>query len=132
MKINITREGNRMVFSVEGITLSQKEPKTSMMIGKKVGVVFVATNQGIQADIISNGALTKQEIFRNGAGVEGWIVTAKKLEQDIKDVMEELTDGPMPGVNLDLVPGEEIEMVGFNPLQSNVKKIVLPNGRKLA
>ena len=132
MKINVAREGNRMVFTVEGVTLSQKEPKTSLMIGKKVGVVFVATNQGIQADVISNGALTKQEILRNGAGVEGWIISANKLEKDIQDVMEELTDGPMPGVNLDLLPNEEVEVVGFNPLQSNVKKIVLPGGRRLA
>lgn len=102
MKIDIVRTEERMSLSVDGNQISMQQPQLMFSVGPQVMVMFQITSVGIAAGVACNGMPTKEQIFRGGAGVEGWILTAKQLEKDINDVFAELEKGPLPGCSLEL------------------------------
>ena len=111
MKIDVARTENVMTFTVEGHTLSPREPQAMIGIAKKLFILFSGSQIGVTADVLCNGAITRQQIFRAGAGIEGWVHTSKALEKDIQDVLNELEAGNLPGVSLNLLPNEEVQFV---------------------
>ena len=131
MKIEITKTNNLMSFTVEGHRLSAKEPEVMLGVAKKILVLFSAGQVGVTADVLCNGTITRQQIFRAGGGVEGWITTSKALEKDIQDVLAELENGVLPGVSLDIVPDAEILYLDRQRVATPGKELVGASGQPL-